>query len=214
MAATRARVAGLLRRALSPRTLPGAAWAGALGMSDAGLCARAGSAARGLASHPWSIRSPAAAFSAAAAPEPPSPVITTLADFRALTQLSLNAPIIVYATQGSAAAVDPGLVKAVAGTGGAIKLARLDLSSRELAPLAGQLGVAQLPATLFLFGGRLMDVQPGAPSGAGLADYIAQILRLVDDYAAHKAAQDKAGAAGGTAAAEAATTPADRLAQG
>lgn len=128
-------------------------------------------------------------YSSAAGQPDEGPTIQTLEQFKTVTTLSLNTPIIVYATDGSDDAVDRELVAGVHGTGGAIKLARLDATAPELAPLRGQLHLNDLPSTLVLFGGRLMDAYPGVPRGQELEQYLAQILRLADDVAAHRAAQ-------------------------
>lgn len=125
-----------------------------------------------------------------------SPTIQTLDQFKSLTTLSLNTPIIVYATDSMDDSVDKELVSAVHATTGAIQLARLDATSPELAPLQSQLHISSLPSTLVLFGGRLMDAYPGVPKGAGLQQYIAQILRLADDVVAHRATHQGSNSSG------------------
>ncbi|KAK2079625.1 hypothetical protein QBZ16_002020 [Prototheca wickerhamii] len=118
-------------------------------------------------------------YSSAAGQPDEGPTIQTLEQFKTVTTLSLNTPIIVYATDGSDESVDREL------------LARLDATAPELAPLRGQLHLNNLPSTLVLFGGRLMDAYPGVPRGQELQQYLAQILRLADDVAAHRAAQQR-----------------------
>lgn len=131
-------------------------------------------------------------FTAMTGMEPASPVVSTLDDFKALTNLSINTPIVVYATATAAAEVDSELVRAVHASGGAVRLAQLDAGSAQLSRLASQLHITTLPATLLLFGGRLMDSQPGAPSGQALRDYLTQIQKLADDVARHRAQQVEA----------------------
>uniref|UniRef100_A0A1D2A7E4 Thioredoxin domain-containing protein n=1 Tax=Auxenochlorella protothecoides TaxID=3075 RepID=A0A1D2A7E4_AUXPR len=151
-------------------------------------------------------------FSASTGLEPPSPVISTLSDFKALTDLSINTPIVVYATASADAEVDPELVRAVHASRGSVRLAQLDAGSAQLSRLTAQLHITNLPATLLLFGGRLMDSQPGAPSGQELRDYLAQIQKLADDVARHRAQQADAAASGGGTGPNA--TPAQLLEQG
>lgn len=57
-------------------------------------------------------------YSSAAGQPDEGPTIQTLEQFKTVTTLSLNTPIIVYATDGSDESVDRELVTGVHGTGG------------------------------------------------------------------------------------------------
>lgn len=109
-------------------------------------------------------------------PPPPDVYeITDAASFNAAVAASATRPVILDAYAQWCAPckqLDPVLRREVAARGGRVALARLDIDAPPLAPLVAQLQVTSVPTLIMMYGGRAVDIKPGAPAPAELAAWI------------------------------------------